>query len=97
MLQGQVDLFTQSQIGSERLKNWLNPTINVLYAFSATLGGSLGLVNVYLSVADIAHISISQVFPPANAIFAGAGVLLLVSSFVYSLIPALVKSGFIGC
>ena len=41
MLQGQVGLFTQSQIGSERLKNWLNPTINVLYAFSATLGGSL--------------------------------------------------------
>ena len=50
MLQGQVDLFIQSQIGSERLKNWLTPTISVLYAFSATLGGGLGMVNVNLSI-----------------------------------------------
>jgi hypothetical protein len=58
MLQGQVDLFIQSRTGSERLKNWLNPTISVLYAFSATLGGGVGLVNVNLSVADLALISI---------------------------------------
>lgn len=58
MLQDQVDLFTQSRTDGERLKNWLNPTIRVLYAFSATLGAGVGLVNINLSFADIAFISI---------------------------------------
>jgi hypothetical protein len=31
---------------------------------------------------------IRQVFPPAKAVFAGVGVLLLVSGFVHSLVPA---------
>ncbi|KAH9071552.1 hypothetical protein EDB83DRAFT_256835 [Lactarius deliciosus] len=44
ILQGQVDQFIQSQSGHEKLKGWLNPTINVLYAFSATLGEGVGLV-----------------------------------------------------
>ena len=30
--------------GDERLRNWLDPTVNVLYTFSATLGGCVGLV-----------------------------------------------------
>src|ERR1700761_676497 len=58
MLQGQVDIFIQSRTGGERLKNWLNPTISVLHAFSTTLGAGLGLVNDNVSVADIAFISI---------------------------------------
>ena len=50
ILQGQVDQFIQSRSGDERLKNWLSPTINVLYAFSATLAGGVGLVmSFYLS------------------------------------------------
>ncbi|SRR6266702_1976114 len=48
ILQGQVDQFIQSRSGDERLKNWLNPTISVLYAFSTTLGEGVGLVNVSL-------------------------------------------------
>lgn len=28
----------------ERLRNWLDPTVNVLYTFSAILGGGIGLV-----------------------------------------------------
>ncbi|KAH9002471.1 hypothetical protein EDB86DRAFT_3241984, partial [Lactarius hatsudake] len=44
ILQGQVDQFMQSQSGREKLKSWLNPTISVLYAFSATLGEGVGLV-----------------------------------------------------
>ena len=28
----------------ERLRNWLDPTVNVLYTFSATIGGGTGLV-----------------------------------------------------
>jgi hypothetical protein len=34
----------QSQSADERLTRWLNPTINVLYAFSATVGQGIGLV-----------------------------------------------------
>ncbi|KAH9036090.1 hypothetical protein EDB84DRAFT_1437757 [Lactarius hengduanensis] len=48
------------------LKKWLVPTINVLYAFSGTLGEGVALVNID-----------SSVFPPAKLVFAGVGVLLL--------------------
>ncbi|KAH9042847.1 hypothetical protein EDB84DRAFT_898724 [Lactarius hengduanensis] len=44
ILQGHIDQFIQSQSGREKLKSWLNPTISVLYAFSATLGEGVGLV-----------------------------------------------------
>jgi hypothetical protein len=46
ILQDQIDQFRQSQSGDERLQKWLNPTINVLYAFSATLGQGIGIVNI---------------------------------------------------
>jgi hypothetical protein len=36
--------------GDDRLKNWLVPTINVLYAFSGALGEGVGLVNIDSSV-----------------------------------------------
>ncbi|KAH9178024.1 hypothetical protein EDB89DRAFT_1902103 [Lactarius sanguifluus] len=38
VLRAQVDEFDQSRRDNERLTKWLNPTVNVLYAFSATLG-----------------------------------------------------------
>ena len=44
ILQDKVNEFDQSRSADERLSRWLNPTINVLYAFSATLGGGVGLV-----------------------------------------------------
>ncbi|KAI9467418.1 hypothetical protein BJY52DRAFT_67615 [Lactarius psammicola] len=44
VLQGQVDQFERSRSGDERLKKWLNPTVNVLYAFSGVLGECIGLV-----------------------------------------------------
>ncbi|KAF8257635.1 hypothetical protein EI94DRAFT_1270143 [Lactarius quietus] len=43
MLQDQVDQFNQARSGDERLQRWLNPTINVLLAFSATLGEGISL------------------------------------------------------
>jgi hypothetical protein len=58
ILQGQIDQFRQSQSGDERLQKWLNPTINVLYSFSATLGTGVGMVNINRSVGDLAQISI---------------------------------------
>ena len=44
VLRDKVKEFDQSRSADERLSRWLNPTINVLYAFSATLGGGVGLV-----------------------------------------------------
>ena len=36
--------FNQSQNGDDRLTKWVSPTVNVLYAFSATVGQGVGLV-----------------------------------------------------
>ncbi|KAH9053696.1 hypothetical protein EDB87DRAFT_1825540 [Lactarius vividus] len=44
VLKAQVEEFDQSRKDDERLTSWLNPTVNVLYAFSATLGEGVGLV-----------------------------------------------------
>jgi hypothetical protein len=35
----------KSSSGDDKLTKWLNPTINVLYAFSSALGTGVGLVN----------------------------------------------------
>jgi hypothetical protein len=44
VLQDKVNEFDESRSHNERLSSWLNPTINVIYAFSATLGAGVGLV-----------------------------------------------------
>src|SRR6266576_7090559 len=44
VLQDLVQQFEQCRTSDERLKNWLDPTVNVLYTFSATLGEGVGLV-----------------------------------------------------
>ena len=46
VLQEQVPVFTQPQNGDDRLTKWVAPTVNVLYSFSATIGGGIGLVNI---------------------------------------------------
>jgi hypothetical protein len=38
--------FNQSQNGDDRLTKWVSPTVNVLYAFSATVGQGVGLVRI---------------------------------------------------
>ena len=54
----QAAQFDQSRMArDDRLKKWLVPTINVLYAFSQTLGEGISLVNVDSSV----HMSVSIV------------------------------------
>jgi hypothetical protein len=49
VLQNKVEEFNQSRSADERLSRWLSPTINILYAFSATLGGGVGIVGPVLS------------------------------------------------
>jgi hypothetical protein len=46
VLHNQVNEFDKARSHNERLSSWLNPTINVLYAFSATLGQGVGLVSL---------------------------------------------------
>jgi hypothetical protein len=42
----QVREFDKSHSGDERLTKWLNPTVNVLNAFSATVSGGVSLVSL---------------------------------------------------
>ena len=46
VLQGLVQQFDNRRRSDARLTTWLNPTVNVLYALSATLGQGVGLVNL---------------------------------------------------
>ena len=46
VLREQTSEFDQSQNSDDRLTNWIAPTVNVLYSFSATLGRVVGLVNI---------------------------------------------------
>jgi fungal STAND N-terminal Goodbye domain len=46
ILQDKVNEFDESRSADSRLSRWLSPTINVLYAFSATLGQGVGLVGL---------------------------------------------------
>ena len=46
VLQRQVQEFDQSRTSDERMTKWLEPTINVLYAFSETIGEGVSLVSL---------------------------------------------------
>jgi hypothetical protein len=46
ILRAQLLVPGQSQSNSEILTTWLDPTVNVINAFSATVGGSVGLVSL---------------------------------------------------
>ena len=49
VLQEQNPVFNQSpgsSCTSDRLTNWLNPTVNVLYAFSEAIGAGMSLVSI---------------------------------------------------
>jgi hypothetical protein len=46
LLQDQVREFDQAHSGDERLTKWLNPTVNVLCAFSAAVSGGVSLVSL---------------------------------------------------
>ncbi|KAI9441064.1 hypothetical protein BJY52DRAFT_511493 [Lactarius psammicola] len=44
VLRAQVQAFDQSRSADEKLTKWLDPTVNVLYAFSATIGSGVALI-----------------------------------------------------
>ena len=53
VLREQTPEFDQSQNSDNELTKWVTPIVNVLYSFSATLGGVVGLVNIRISPYDI--------------------------------------------
>jgi len=80
VLQDLAQQFDQSSSSDQGLSSWLGPTVNVLFAFSAALGEGVGLVRfLSLSHETLGFDLVFQVFSPARVIFAGIGVLLLVS------------------
>jgi hypothetical protein len=85
VLREQIPAFNRSQNSDDEAFKWFIPTVKVLNAFSDTLGQVVGLVNI--STLRCGGISILiftfQAFPPANIIFAGIGVLLSVSIFLW--------------
>ncbi len=46
ILREQVSKSSQSRNGDDGLTKWVTPTVNVLYAFSTTVGQRVGLVNI---------------------------------------------------
>ena len=83
ILHDRVKELDQSRSANEKLSQWLNPTINVLYSFSATVGAGVGLVSTVKSTLSYCRplSPIFQAFSPASVIFSGIGVLLSVSGF----------------
>jgi hypothetical protein len=81
VLQDLIQQFDRRRSSDQRLSNWLNPTINVLFAFSSTIGQGVGLVSPIIDylprICDL--IFVPQISSPANVVFSGIGVLLSVS------------------
>ena len=79
LLRQQVQGLDQSRSTDERWTKWLDPTVNVLSAFSDILGSGVSLVcfRSFTSL-RLALLYMSQVFSPASVIFAGVGQLLSV-------------------
>ena len=79
ILQEQLQGPDESRSTDERWIKWLDPTVNVLYAFSSILGAGVGLVCIRKNTCLRSALSfISQLFSPGSVIFAGVGVLLSV-------------------
>jgi hypothetical protein len=80
ILQQQLEGLDQSRRSDERWTRWLDPTVNVLFTLTETLGEGVSLVrfrsSTYLEICAL--MSIWQVFSPAKVIFVGVGVLLSV-------------------
>jgi hypothetical protein len=77
VLQEQLEGLDQSRRSDERWTRWLDPTVNVLYTLSGTLGEGVGLVRL-VNLSEICALIFIWQVSPAKVIFAGVGVLLSV-------------------
>jgi hypothetical protein len=82
VLHRQVQGHDQSRSSDDRWTKWLDPTANVLYTLSETLGEGVSLVSSRTRILSLSEICglifICQIFSPAKVIFVGVGVLLSV-------------------
>ena len=53
ILREQTPELDHPQTGNDGFTKWVTPTVNILYSFSATLGGVVGLVNITIFSYDI--------------------------------------------
>ncbi|KAI9432694.1 hypothetical protein H4582DRAFT_2061523 [Lactarius indigo] len=93
ILQGQASAFQQFRDGDQRLMKWISPVVDVLYAFSGTLGGVAGLafppagviftgIGILLSAAkDVrsSHDALVELFERIESFFRRLGVYTRVS------------------
>ena len=97
VLREQIPAFDQSHSTSgtnDKLTNWLNPTVNVLYSFSEVIGVGIDLVSnksVQVRGGRVQGLIfvVVQVYPPTGVIFTGIGVLLSVGPFLIPLLRLL--------
>ncbi|KAI0268002.1 hypothetical protein BGY98DRAFT_1180547, partial [Russula aff. rugulosa BPL654] len=73
VLQDLIQQFDDRRSSDERLTNWLNPTVNVLYAFSNFIGQGVGLV---LSPANVVFSGIGILLTAAKDIDSNDDVLI---------------------
>ena len=59
-LREKIDGLDQSRSGAERWSKWLDPTVNVLFAFSVTIGADVGLVG--LRICTLSRSALSYTF-----------------------------------
>ena len=80
LLREQIHGLDQSQSSTERWAKWLDPTVNVLFAFSAAIGAGVSLVCPRTCIHPKIYVLrlIGQILSPASVIFTGVGVLLSV-------------------
>ncbi|KAI0299910.1 hypothetical protein BC826DRAFT_966879 [Russula brevipes] len=69
-LREQLPNFDQSGTRNDRFMNWLNPTVNVLYGFSTTIGGAAG--SIY-PLAGIVFTGIGTLLSTVQAVGASRG------------------------
>ena len=71
VLQDLTKQFDQRRNSDERLTNWLNPTVNVLYAFSDFIGQGVGLVslNLVIFLESVIPSSFFRYFRPQTCCF----------------------------
>jgi hypothetical protein len=84
IIQREAKAFDKFRDGDKRLMRWIGPSVDVLYTISATLGQGVGMVRIIKTIHDYKCIQRRvQVFPSANVVSAGIGVLLVVRSTVF--------------
>jgi hypothetical protein len=57
VLREQVTGFDQIGGNNDKFTKWLNPTVNLLYTFSSTIGGAVNLVSLRKGHRTIIHLS----------------------------------------